>query len=88
MSLTATNKWCMSGTPICTASTDLVAQLRFIGMGCIPDTQSFTQHSSRPVFDFAAPLVMIRHVQAQKLKDKDGILQSIMVRALSRQHSR
>lgn len=74
MSLTATNKWCMSGTPICTTPADLISQLQFIGMGCISDAHNFRAGAGRsrrshfhlhgnhrPVYDFAAPLVMIRH---------------------------
>jgi SNF2 family DNA or RNA helicase len=72
MKLKATNKWCMSGTPFCTSAEDIVEQLKFVGLGCIPEKQNNFKYSRYnqscgPLYDFAAPLFMIRHVQTQKI---------------------
>jgi SNF2 family DNA or RNA helicase len=78
LNLKSTNKWCMSGTPFCTSLTDIVSQLKFVGLECIPEIHNFRQttgygqynRTSGPLYDFAAPLFMIRHVQNQKI---DGV---------------
>lgn len=80
LSLQATNKWCMSGTPFCTAPEDVVSQLKFIGFDDLVESNLFNQsyHMSaqqKPLqgaqaVNFVVPLFMIRHVQKQKL---DGV---------------